>query len=527
MIFEKVLIFILFLGPLVFFHELGHFLFARFFGVKVEVFSIGFGPKLFKYKYGDTEYALSLIPLGGYVKMFGDDPFKRDEISESERSQSFVFKGKWARFCIVAGGPFANFIMAYVLFFGILMSGEKIPEMRLGVIPETSTLYSHGIRTGDIVSRVNGKEIYNPSDMAVVADGDIKTIGVKREGRPVEVPLGMKGKDFFKLIVKYPPGLQRPVIVSKDNGYFALSLNRSSVNWDQPLDTLHQYSKDGQLSLSLFKISENILGMDFDKDKVSAKYVKDLTLQISTRSDFLKELAKLNYRSLDLVVKSVNMKSAADLANLKQGDTIISLQGKPIYSFYDLRTTLQSIEASSINVGLWQNSKEIFISMVPKVTMQGETKVKLIGVYSAGLYLKPNYVHIPSSGFFSSLKSAWFRTAGAITQTLDGFKKLITAEVSFKAIGGPFTIGKVASDSFNTSLSYFFQLMALISVNLGVINLFPIPVLDGGHILFIILEVINRGPVSRRKMEIAQQFGLSILLMLMIGALFNDFTRFF
>ena len=126
-----------------------------------------------------------------------------------------------------------------------------------------------------------------------------------------------------------------------------------------------------------------------------------------------------------------------------------------------------------------------------------------------------------------TFKFAFSRTWGAITKTVLGFKKLITSEVSFKNIGGPISIGKVATDSFNTSISYFFQIMALISVNLGVINLFPIPVLDGGHIMFIILEILNRGPLSRRKMEIAQQFGLSILLLLTFAALFNDFSRLF
>src|SRR5690606_11924274 len=111
--FEKILIFVLFLGPLVFFHELGHFLFARLFGVRVEVFSIGFGPKLLKWKWGETEYALSLIPLGGYVKMFGDDPLNKDEIEASERKFSFTHKGKWARSWIVMGGPLANFILAF------------------------------------------------------------------------------------------------------------------------------------------------------------------------------------------------------------------------------------------------------------------------------------------------------------------------------------------------------------------------------------------------------------------------------
>jgi regulator of sigma E protease len=138
-----------------------------------------------------------------------------------------------------------------------------------------------------------------------------------------------------------------------------------------------------------------------------------------------------------------------------------------------------------------------------------------------------NYIETESRGLVDSLYLGFPRTIDAISKTLIGFKKLIFAEVSMKSIGGPLAIGKVASDSFHTSMSYFFQLMALISVNLGVINLFPIPVLDGGHILFIVLETINGGPVSRKKMEIAQQFGLSLLLVLMVGAIFNDFSRFF
>ena len=119
---EKIVIFILFLGPLVFFHELGHFLFARLFGVRVEVFSIGFGPKLFRWKKGDTEYAISLIPLGGYVKMFGDDPFNKDGISEEEKKFSFIHKKKWQRFWIVFGGPLANFILAFFIFFALFLT---------------------------------------------------------------------------------------------------------------------------------------------------------------------------------------------------------------------------------------------------------------------------------------------------------------------------------------------------------------------------------------------------------------------
>ena len=113
---EKVFIFVIFLFPLVFFHELGHFLFARFFGVRVEVFSLGFGAKLFKFKRGDTEYCFSLIPLGGYVKMYGDDPMKMDEIPEEERKYSFTFKSKLARFWIVFGGFISKFYF-YLFYF--------------------------------------------------------------------------------------------------------------------------------------------------------------------------------------------------------------------------------------------------------------------------------------------------------------------------------------------------------------------------------------------------------------------------
>ena len=167
------------------------------------------------------------------------------------------------------------------------------------------------------------------------------------------------------------------------------------------------------------------------------------------------------------------------------------------------------------------------ITLTPDVKEISGQKVKLIGVYSSGIYLALNFVDTGSKGFIKSATLSLTRTWDTMVKTVEGFFKLITGKVSIKTIGGPLAIGKVASDSFHMSLSYFFQLMALISVNLGIINLFPIPVLDGGHIMFIFFEIINRGPVSRRKMEIAQQVGLSFLLMLMVGAIFNDFSRFF
>jgi regulator of sigma E protease len=148
-----------------------------------------------------------------------------------------------------------------------------------------------------------------------------------------------------------------------------------------------------------------------------------------------------------------------------------------------------------------------------------------IGIFSGHRMVQPKMRETIPSGFGEALMMAWTRTVDGVVKTVAGYKKLITKEVALNNIGGPLAIGKVASDSFHISLSMFFRLMAIISINLGVINLFPIPVLDGGHIMFLGFELINRGPLSRKKLELAQRFGVSFLFLLIFIALFNDISR--
>ncbi|MCF8057969.1 MAG: RIP metalloprotease RseP [Bacteriovoracaceae bacterium] len=523
MFIEKFGIFILFLGPLVFFHELGHFIFARLFGVRVETFSIGFGPKILKFKKGDTEYAVSLIPLGGYVKMFGDDPLNKDAIPVEERPFSFTFKGKWARFWIVMGGPLANFIMAYVIFMTLLVMGERLPELKLGVIPKTSTFYDLGLRSGDVIQKVNNKEVYNPTDILLEGEDLIKTMVVGRVEKNITLTLNLTGETFFEEFAKYPPTLRQPILVDTQGQTYALSLMSGKINWNTSYDQLRQ-TWDNEQPVYVYPLSvdeknaEDPFVVNFEKEKtLSLKAYKNLDIGLSDNG----------FKTVDLMVKSINMKSPADLAGIKAGDVIYSLEGEDVHSFEDLRGNLQKSKSEKVAISLWRKGIAKNFEIVPEVLNQDGEAVKLIGVYSGGIFQPLKFIETKSKGFFEASLMALGRTWDTIVKTIDGFKKLITAEVSFKTIGGPLAIGKVASDSFNTSLSYFFQLMALISVNLGVINLFPIPVLDGGHIMFIFLEILNGGPVSRRKMEIAQQVGLSLLLMLMVGAIFNDFSRFF
>ena len=522
MLLEKIAIFIIFLGPLVFFHELGHFLFARLFGVRVEVFSIGFGPKFLKKKWGDTEYAVSIIPLGGYVKMYGDDPFNKDDIPVEERSKSFTHQGKFARFWIVMGGPLANFILAFVIFFALMIGGERIPEIKIGALPVGSTLYENGLRTGDVLVKVNDSEVYNPSDLMVEGNTRVTSITVKRNNQDMKLNVDFAGDRFFEEVIKYPPFLRKPYLVDTSGIKYIVSSS------DQKPDLNFSLEELGNINLKklyLFPVDPSSdLSLDEVKLAGSAKTI-DIDYQ-DTKSLFV-ALEKQDLRSLDLVVKSVNMNSPADKVGIKSDDIFASIEGEKVYSFEELRNKLQTYDKAQVSVELYRKGELLKLNVEPETaTVEGKT-AKLLGVYSTIEIIKTNFVLTKSKGLISSVQTALVRTWDSMKKTLDGFFKLLSNHVSLKSIGGPLAIGKVAHDCFNTSLSYFFQLMALISVNLGVINLFPIPVLDGGHIMFIVLEILNGGPLSRRKMEIAQQVGLSVLFMLMAGAIFNDVTRFF
>lgn len=522
MIIDKIAIFILFLGPLVFFHELGHFLFARLFKVKVEVFSIGFGPKIFKFIKGGTEYALSIIPLGGYVKMYGDDPLAKDEIPKEMRHFSFSHKKKWPRFWIVFGGPLANLILAFFIYFSLVLSGENIPEIKLGMVPENSVLFEKGLRSGDLITKYDGKQIFNFADLGMEEKGLIKVLTIKRRNEQKEIVLGMEGKEFFENLLKYPPILRRPILVTKEGKSYILSSSAQNFDWEESFEVM---SGDfGQRPYYLFEYSDEIVSPGF---KGINKPVKEIFLKFNGPKEFFSALEENGFYPIDLAIKSLKMNSAADLAHLRAGDIITKLNGESLYSFEELRKKLQDIKTKQVELVYWRDGKKNTVNVTPTDSTEDGQKRKVIGIYTAGQLHPMKFMKLDSPGLFKSIPIAFDRTADGIVKTLMGFKKLLFGEVSLNNIGGPLAIGKVASDSFNTSVTLFLQLMAFISINLGIINLFPIPILDGGHIMFIILEILNRGPVSKKKMEMAQQVGLSILLMLMVGAIVNDFARFF
>jgi regulator of sigma E protease len=513
---EKILIFVIFLGPLIFFHELGHFFFARLFGVRVEVFSIGFGPKIFKYLHKETEYAISIIPLGGYVKMFGDDPFSEAQLTPEEKSVAFNHKSKWARFWIVFGGPLANMILAYCLYVGLLTMGEKVPETKVGVIVENTKLYTVGLRTGDVLVGINDEKILSFDDFNINS-ATVDKITVRRDAQEVSMPVNMPLEPFINEFVSVVSAVKKPIFVNPKGQKYLLTLKQKPQDLNFSLEEVSS-GFEGKAYLYAVTTEED-LKIDFDSEtEISA----------NPKENLVKFLINLDYFPQDLAIRNIVMSSPADKAGLKKNDIILSVDGEKLTSFEELRNKLQTITPPrEVAVEAYSDGKIISKKLTPEFKEMDKKKVAIIGVESAVEYMQPKLVIAKADSIGSALVTGLTRTWDGVVKTFLGYKKLITREVSLNNIGGPLAIGKVASDSLNISMSMFFRLMAIISINLGVINLFPIPVLDGGHIMFLALESLNRGPLSRRKLEIAQKMGVAVLFSLIFVALFNDITRLF
>jgi regulator of sigma E protease len=515
---DSVLIFLLFLAPLIFFHELGHFLFARLFGVKVETFSIGFGPKIARFKKGDTDYAISLIPLGGYVKMFGDDPLSDTELTEEEKAVAFTHKSKWARFWIVFGGPLANFILAFVLYFGLLLTGEKVPEPRLGQIQKNTLFHQAGLRSGDILKQINETEVSSFDDITGV-DGIITRMVVNRAGVEKTLKVSIDSNAFITEFPKLTGQLRAPVVQNSKGERFYLSSSQSKLT---------KFSFEQLQSSDLRTVYLKKILNPEQKDPKQFNFADNIVqVDIATGESLDQALRNQGVYPVDLVIDSIVMSSAAEVTGLKRNDILVDFDGDKLISFMQIREKLASLsKAQELPLTVLRDGKFEKFKITPKEKEVNGEKLLLIGVYSSIVPQPLTMVETDSKGLFSSLPLAFMRTLDGINKTFVGFKKLIFGEVSVKNLGGPIAIGKVATDSFYISFSMFIRLMAIISINLGLINLFPIPVLDGGHIVFIGLEILNGGPLSRKKMQIAQQFGMSLLFLLIFVALFNDISRF-
>lgn len=539
--FSTLVPFVILLGILIFIHEFGHFIIARLCGVRVEVFSLGFGKKIFQHKRGDTNYCISIIPLGGYVKMFGDQPGA--EVSEEDKKYSFTHKNVWQRISIVLAGPLMNFFFAIFVFFLVAFIGEDYRGPRIGDLAPGTAAYSAGFRAGDKIVAVNGNgvntwdefeaQLTNLNNTQAVVDIQ-RGNSSEKESLKVEVtskanPNVLSTDEVVGDIEGLSPMSKAALIgVKPGSPLAALGLKTgdrvTAINGEKVL-----YWRDLESTLEKQPTSQTL---QIDAERGGEKS-ETLSLTLAPIGLPKYSFDSLKLESADLYLGTIIDGTPAKAAGLMPGDRIVQVDDSKIEKWEDVIAAVKAYNGKDgVKIQVLRDGELVQKTIVPQMISQmtssgSEDKRFTIGVSPFINYAMPDIVKVSTSNPVEAIKIGVQRTWDISVMTVMSFVRLFEGKVSPKNIGGVISIGQAASETFKVGISPFLRMMGLISVNLFILNLLPIPILDGGHLVFYSIEALKGAPVSMKKMEIAQQVGLVLLMSLMVFALFNDFTRLF
>lgn len=552
--FTQVFSFVVLLGVLVFVHELGHFLVAVWNGVRVEVFSLGFGKKIYQYQKGETNYCISLIPLGGYVKMYGEQP--GEEIPEDQKKYSFTHKKVSQRLAIVVAGPLMNLLFAFLIFMIVALTGETYKSPYVGEVAPESYAQSLGFSSGDKIISVNDitmktwdhfqdfLDTHLDQEVSVKVQNEVtqqeKIIVAKIQ--PKNNPNVVTTKKFIGEITGLSMFSYAPVVaVSPNSELYKLglrhgdrieSINTEKITHFRDLEpalqraTLTDLTKSSPQTLVF-----NVIRGELEPKKQSKHSFKLMfTPPVNNPT-----LESLGLESTQLYIDKVMPDSPAEHAGLKKEDKILAINGKKLKVWDDILTSIKSFSENekTLSLQIQRKGTEILnLSITPQMTthmtMHGtEEKRFTIGISPYIMYAQPETIVLSETTLQGIISRGFEKTWDVSVMTVLSFVRLIQNQISPKNIGGIFSIAQAANETFKMGLSAFLQMMGLISINLFILNLLPIPVLDGGHIVFYCIEAIKGSPLSLNKVELAHKVGMILLFSLMIFALFNDFKRMF
>jgi regulator of sigma E protease len=444
---HTIIAFIVALGLLIVVHELGHYIIARWCGVKVLRFSVGFGRALARWQRGETEWVIAAIPFGGYVKMLDE---REGPVEPHEAQRAFNRQSVWRRFAIVVAGPLANFLFAIAVYAGLFMYG--LPEARpvLGAPPAGSVAAAAGLRAGDTVRAVEGEPI---------------TTWQELRWRVLQA-----------------------------------ALQRSPLN----LEIVNQRGHLNTATLDL---------RSFAADDVETDALERIGLRL--------------YRPpLDPVIGQVVRGGAAERAGLAPGDRIVLADGKPVESWEALVAAVQAKPEVPLGLTIERDGARRTVEVVPASVTTGERRIGRIGAAPQvpASHADKMLIRV-QHGVAESLWKGLVKTGDIAVFSLKMLGKMLLGEVSWKHLSGPVTIADFAGQSAAMGWVSYLTFLALISISLGVLNLLPIPLLDGGHLMYYAIEIVKGKPVSERAMELGQRVGLALLLVMMAFAFYNDLNR--
>ncbi|OFZ19667.1 MAG: RIP metalloprotease RseP [Bdellovibrionales bacterium GWB1_55_8] len=535
--------FIIILGPLVIVHELGHYFFARIFGVKAEIFSVGFGPRLWKKQLGETELRISAIPLGGYVKLMGED--RESELSPEDMKRALHKQVPWKRFFIFFGGPLFNFLLAIVVFMAIFAIGEPKVASVVGRVVQGSAAERAGFEAGDRIVSVEGNLVKSFEEVAVVISenpGKQLRFEVKRKdsGQAQTVLATPERSQGFSLYgeathVGDIDGLSpapRAATLGISNlespagqaglrtGDRITAINGMPIaNWEE-LERFYRNAAPG---------SELRLAIEPTESSDSER-VKEALLR---KPESGAEMAQAwGLHSSELFVEKTMPDSPAEAGGVRRGDRLIGVGPVKVQSFLDLRSAIQKSGEKEGKVLLkWEREGREFSELLkPTATEVRDPIMNKAMQYTIGVapMLEIGAPETYVERIWNPAVLLYKATERMVTFVWRNFvaiQKMFTGDVSVNTLGGPIMIGKIAGESLTRGLTAFLATMAILSIGLGVLNILPVPVLDGGHLLLLGLEMIRGKPLTIKTMEVIQLVGLSLILLLMAVVLKNDFAR--
>jgi regulator of sigma E protease len=426
--------FLVLIGVMILIHELGHFWAARAFDVKVEVFSFGFGPRLFGFRRGETDYRFSLVLFGGYVRMTGEQPGEQ----ETDDPRALSHKPRWQKLIIAAAGPFMNVVLAIAVLTGLYMvSYEKVLNQGgaiVGHVQADSPAAKAGILPGDKIVRLNGE---NGPDWEDIVTKEIDT------GRPLTVTMERNGHQF--------PVSLTPVMDEREG--------LGSVGWE------------GQNEIQ---------------------------------------------------VASVNQGYPADSAGLKKGDLLVKVNGIPIHSHFTLPEVIRRSEGKPVTVDYVRDGVRRSVTMKPVFKNPDNSSARwMIGVLpEVKLNIQKTKLSFPDALHESLVQNG--KNASLIAEFLRG---ILERRMAAKNLSGPVGIAQYATEAAAEGPGPFLQLMSVVSLNLAIFNLLPIPILDGGVILTLLIEMVMGRDLSLNVKEAMLKIGFVFLMMLVVFVIYNDIAK--